>query len=83
MKNIFSFKICAAAFHVKQMIRFYKYCEKLGQNVYIYGKDQVKQIHKLSDWLTILIENLSNEEECLIVVEGSRVKQLKKSFAFT
>ncbi|EST12446.1 hypothetical protein [Sporolactobacillus laevolacticus] len=81
MKNIFSFKICAAAFRVKQMIRFYKYCEKLGQNVYIYGKNQVKQIHKLSDWLTFLIDHLSDGEECLVVVEGNRVKQLRKSFA--
>jgi hypothetical protein len=82
MKNIFSFKVYAAAFRVKQMIRFYQYCEKLGQDVYIYGKNQVKQIHKRSDWLTVLIENLSVGEECLVVVKGSKVGQLSKSFAF-
>jgi hypothetical protein len=82
MKNIFSFKVYAAAFRVKQMIRFYQYCEKLGQDVYIYGKNQVKQIHKRSDWLTVLIENLSIGEECLVVVKGSKVNQLSKSFAF-
>ncbi|MCQ2010741.1 MAG: hypothetical protein ABF629_15175 [Sporolactobacillus sp.] len=81
MKNIFSFKVYAAAFRVKQMIRFYKHCEKLGQDVYIYGKNQVKQIHKMSDWLTVLIENLSLGEECLVVVEGSRVSQLRNSFS--
>lgn len=83
MKNIFSFKVYAAAFRVKQMIRFYQYCEKLGQDVYIYGKNQVKQIHKRSDWLTVLIENLSIGEECLVVVKGSKVSQLSKSFAFS
>jgi hypothetical protein len=83
MKNIFSFKVYAAAFRVKQMIRFYQYCEKLGQDVYIYGKNQVKQIHKRSDWLTVLIENLSIGEECLVVVKGSKVGQLSKSFAFS
>jgi hypothetical protein len=82
MKNIFSFKVYAAAFRVKQMIRFYQYCEKLGQDVFIYGKNQVKQIHKRSDWLTVLIENLSIGEECLVVVKGSKVGQLSKSFAF-
>ncbi|WP_051575197.1 hypothetical protein [Sporolactobacillus terrae] len=82
MKHIFSFKVYAAAFHVKPMIRFYKYCEKLGQDVYIYGKNQVKQVHKMSDWLTLLIDNLSKGDECLVVVEGSRAGQLRKSFSF-
>ncbi|MET1248614.1 MULTISPECIES: hypothetical protein [Sporolactobacillus] len=83
MKTIFSFKVYASAFRVKQMIRFYRYCEKLGQDVYIYGKNQVKQIHKRSDWLTVLIENLSRGDECLVVVKGNKVGQLSKSFAFS
>ncbi|MCL1631319.1 hypothetical protein M3N64_05060 [Sporolactobacillus sp. CPB3-1] len=80
MKNIFSFKVYATAFHVKEMIRFYKYCERLGQNVYIYGKNQVKHIKKRSEWLNALIEQLSREKECLVVVEGNHVRQLRKSF---
>ncbi|MCO7175067.1 hypothetical protein ACFP7A_06160 [Sporolactobacillus kofuensis] len=81
MKNIFSFKVYAAAFRVKQMIRFYKYCEKLGQDVYIYGKNQVNHINKLSDWLSVLIDNLSHGGECLVVIEGSQVGRLRKNFS--
>ncbi|WP_010630661.1 hypothetical protein [Sporolactobacillus vineae] len=81
MKNIFSFKIYAAAFHVRQMIRFYLYCEKLKQTMYIYGKRKVDQIHQLPELLSILIDNLSHDEECLVVVEGSHAGQMKKILA--
>lgn len=81
MKSIFSFKVYAAAFHVRQMIRFYLYCEKMQQTVYVYGKSKVEQIHKLPDLLSVLIANLSSSEECLIVVEGNRANQLKRVLA--
>lgn len=79
MKNIFSFKVCAAAFRVKTMIRFYQYCEKLGQTVYVYGKNKVEEIHKLPELLSFLFANLSRDSDCLVVVEGEHVKQLKKA----
>jgi hypothetical protein len=78
MKSIFSFKVYAAAFHVRQMIRFYLYCEKMQQTMYVYGKRKVEQIHQLPELLSILIDTLSRDEECLVVVEGSRAGQMKK-----
>lgn len=81
MKSIFSFKVYAVAFHVKQMIRFYRYCEKMQQTVYVYGKSKVEQIHKLPELLSVLIVNLSRDEECLVVVEGDKAGQLKNVLA--
>ncbi|MDD9148323.1 MULTISPECIES: hypothetical protein [unclassified Sporolactobacillus] len=79
MKNIFSFKVCAAAFRVKPMIRFYRYCEKMGQTVYVYGKNKVEKVHQLPELLSFLFANLSRENDCLVVVEGDHVKQLKRT----
>lgn len=78
MKHIFSFKIYAQAFQVKKIIEFYKWCEKMGQTVYVTGKNKVEQIHRLPEMLSVLIANLSESEACLVVVEGNRAGQLKK-----
>lgn len=81
MNSIFSFKVYAAAFHVRQMIRFYLYCEKMQQTMYIYGQRKVEQIHRLPELLSILVDTLSRDEACLVVVEGSRARQMKKVLA--
>ncbi|MFX3617609.1 MAG: hypothetical protein ACE3JK_08770 [Sporolactobacillus sp.] len=78
MKNIFSFKVNPNIFHVKNMIRFYQSCEKLGETIYVSGKNQLEQIHKLPQFLSFLLVSFSKDDDCLIVIEGEHTNQLKK-----
>ncbi|CAM3216807.1 hypothetical protein [Sporolactobacillus spathodeae] len=77
MKHIFSFKARPYAFRLKNMIHFYKACEKLGVTVYVSGKNYLEQIHKLPQLLSVLLLTFSQDKDCLIVIEGEHTKQLK------
>ncbi|MFT8872817.1 MAG: hypothetical protein ABF868_11070 [Sporolactobacillus sp.] len=75
MKKIFSFKLTSDLFRVKNMIRFYKSCEKLGQTVYVYGRDKMEQAHRLPQFLSVLMNTLLENGNCLIVVEGEHLSR--------
>jgi hypothetical protein len=79
MKSVFSFSIRADRFRVKQMIRFYRLCESLQLMIYVCGRSTVRQTKRLPDFLTILIRDLSMSDKCLVVIEGSRMRQAKQA----
>lgn len=63
------------------MIRFYQSCEKLGETIYVAGKNRLEQIHKLPQFLSFLLVSFSKNDDCLIVIEGENTSQLKKLMA--
>ncbi|WKB35607.1 hypothetical protein QS257_19405 [Terrilactibacillus sp. S3-3] len=77
MNSIISFKVRPETFRVRPIIDFYSYCEKLGQTIYVQGKGKVEKIKKKPELLSFLLVTQSRDEECLVVVEGDHVNQLR------
>ncbi|RYL95463.1 hypothetical protein EWI07_02890 [Sporolactobacillus sp. THM7-4] len=75
MRNIISFKFNPSKLKLNKFIAFYGYCQKWEQNIYVYGKTEAHKIHRLSELLSFLL--FSHDEDCLIVIEGSRINQTK------
>ncbi|MFT8708411.1 MAG: hypothetical protein ABF820_03240 [Sporolactobacillus sp.] len=78
MKHIFSFKARPYGFRLKNMIQFYKACEKFGVTVYVSSKNYLEKIQKLPQLLSVLLLTFSQNTDCLIVIEGEHTKQLKQ-----
>lgn len=77
MNSIISFKVRPGSFRVRPIIDFYSYSKKMGQTIYVLRKGKAEKIKKLPELLSFLLVTQSNDEECLIVVEGNHVRQLR------
>lgn len=76
MRNIISFRFNPSKLRLNKFIDFYGYCERLEQNIYVYGKTEAHKIHRLSELLSFLL--FTREEDCLIVIEGKGISQTKE-----